>query len=187
MYVKSRGLGRLGQTAATYFTANQQVSLQFSLDGAASVWFETNSFQSIIPNLLSSWAPFSSGAFSNPAVMVDNPSQPLVLTVTFMTGANAPQYTYGLLAQSIAQTINASMGGTVSPVGLGPGLASALPTATAAVQALTINPQTLLQSWENIATGQNVNAAPPASTTSTFPWGMTLLVIAALALVWELA
>jgi hypothetical protein len=185
MYVKSRGLGRLGQTAATTFTAGQQVSLQFSLDTLASVYFYFSSNVSNIQNVLASWSPFASGAFVMQSVSVDDPSAPSVLTVTFMTGANAPQYTYGLLAQSIATVINASITGTVSPMNLGAGLASAQSPTAAAIQALTIDPLTLAKEDLNLLTGGSINPAP--STTSTFPWGMTLLVIAALALVWELA
>lgn len=112
----------LGQTSDTPFTPGTTVNLNFAISGTGQV--AISGLTAIaIQSLLASWAPFSSGAFSLQNVSLDNPILPGSLMVTFTVGAAGAQYTYGLLSSSIAAQINSALPvGTVTPVGLGPGL-----------------------------------------------------------------
>ena len=165
MYVRSRGLGTLGQTATTQFVAGQTVSLTFSVSlGAASVFqgLELGAGLGDIQQTLAEWAPFANGNFTNLSVAFDNPVLPTVLTVTFTVGQGGTQYEYGLLAQSIATEINTGIPwGSVQPLGLGPGLGS--PSVAGSVaQSWTLNPVTLAQEDLNLLTGGSLT--PTGST-----------------------
>jgi hypothetical protein len=165
MYVKN--LGRLGQTpnANTQFVAGANVSLQFTLDTAASAFWSSSITQDV-QNSLAGWAPFSSGAFSLQSVSIDDPSAPTVLTVSFSVGANGAQYTYGLLASSIASIVNGSITGTVTPT-----LAAGLATTTTLQQfeqqgGVTVSPFAPVSpgqpSWEQQLIGQLFPGAAPS-------------------------
>jgi hypothetical protein len=162
-------MGRLGQTASptaqTYFTPGSQVSLQFSISVlAASVFqgLELGAGLGEIQSILAAWSPFSSGAFTNLDCEFDNSAWPSVLTVSFTVGSNGGQYTYGLLAQSIATEINGELPwGSVNPLNLGAGL-STPSVVGAAVSATTLDPGTLLAEDLNLLTGGGLT--PQAST-----------------------
>ncbi len=190
MYVQNPGLGALGQTASTQFTAGSTATLTFSVSTYAWMAALANAPAGDAGTILANWSPFSSGAFQLDSVTYDDPYMPAALTVVFTVGPNGAQYTYGLLASSMATTLNQAFGGApiFSPSGLGAGLAPAPIPAVAAAQSLTVDPATLLNAWSNLISGGSVNTpgTPPPGGKS-LPWGYILLIIAGLAFAYEVS
>ncbi len=180
MYVQNPGLGALGQTASTQFTAGSTATLTFTVDtGNWMAAFQSYPSLASPGGALDTWSPFSSGAFQLVSETYDNPVSPSLLTLVIQAGANGTQYTYGLLSSSISTTLNAAFGGfnIFSPANLGPGLAPASNPTVAYIDALSSSPSGLLNAWSSLI----------APDTLSLPWGYILLIIAGLAFAYEVS
>lgn len=190
MYVQNSGLGELGQTSSTQFTAGSTVTLTFTVSTYAWMAALANAPAGDAGTILANWSPFSSGAFQLVSVTYDDAITPSLLTVIFTVGPNGAQYTYGLLSSSMASTLNNAFGGApiFAPSGLGAGLGPAPIPAVAAAQSLTLSPTTLLNAWSNLFSGGSVNTpGPPPPPTASLPWGYILVIVAALAFAYEVS